>query len=672
MGNNQEGIVATGTGVLKASGVTVTTQGNNGSGAAAHAGGKLSIASTTSNNSTVMTSGIGSSGLLSSGVGSSLLADGVTVNATGTNSHGALVREDALLTIQNCNVTTGGDSAAGLAVSPLTFGSTLISAHSMINTTGSGASGLLIFGRAPIGAMNVIILDSTSVTTQTGDGINWDAQSNANITLRNATKVAPGDGILFRGGAGTGAGTPRILNLTATGNVGLEGDVLVGTFSVVNINLTRNSALAGAIQNANAVAIDGTSRWNMTGNSTIDSLSVSSGARVNFISTKENFKTLVTNSLTGNGGIFGMNVNLPAFQGDLLEIQDTSQGAHSLSISNLNQGADPVPNKALLVVTTGDGQAQFRSNLVDAGTFKYEVQRGNGLPATPNENNWYLVRGDEVTPEPPGPEASPTPVPPGPGPSPTPVPPGPGPSPTPAPTPPPGPTEPEEVFPPRLDPIQDLTNTANAAVGTYSSTIPLYYADMQTLVERMGELRLGIETAPAPVPSSPNEVVEGKGVVESKQIAVPPAPPPRNEWGVWIRGFGNGMRINNNASRVFDQNVGGFKSEPTSASDRFGVVMSTWACSPAIFMLRVISRTEEMAQPMHSALGPMLRGSTHRGGTRIWSLSTHKCGTILLPKPRVVPYQRVTTTFRQLAVPLKSENVLISPIIAFLSSLKLK
>ena len=41
MEHNQEGIVATGTGVLKASGVTVTTQGNNGSGAAAHAGGKL-------------------------------------------------------------------------------------------------------------------------------------------------------------------------------------------------------------------------------------------------------------------------------------------------------------------------------------------------------------------------------------------------------------------------------------------------------------------------------------------------------------------------------------------------------------------------------------------------------------------------------------------------------
>ena len=47
--------------------------------------------------------------------------------------------------------------------------------------------------------------------------------------------------------------------------------------------------------------------------------------------------------------------------------------------------------------------------------------------------------------------------------------------------------------PPRLSRIDALTNTPNAAIGTYSSTIPLYYADMQSLVERLGELRLGIQ-----------------------------------------------------------------------------------------------------------------------------------------------------------------------------------
>jgi outer membrane autotransporter protein len=33
--------------------------------------------------------------------------------------------------------------------------------------------------------------------------------------------------------------------------------------------------------------------------------------------------------------------------------------------------------------------------------------------------------------------------------------------------------------------------------------------------------------------------------------------PPSNRWSIWIRGFGSGSRINNDASRVFNQNVGG-------------------------------------------------------------------------------------------------------------------
>jgi outer membrane autotransporter protein len=116
-----------------------------------------------------------------------------------------------------------------------------------------------------------------------------------------------------------------------------------------------------------------------------------------------------------------------------------------------------------------------------------------------------------------------------------------------------------------LSPTADLTNTANAAIGTYSSSIPLFYADMQTLVERMGELRLGIQAAPAQVPPE-----AGKGVVESKQIAAPPAPP-SSEWGVWVRGFGNGMRIDNDVSRTFHQNVGGVQ---LGADRRFGSLWS--------------------------------------------------------------------------------------------------
>ena len=49
---------------------------------------------------------------------------------------------------------------------------------------------------------------------------------------------------------------------------------------------------------------------------------------------------------------------------------------------NINQGVDPAP-EALLVVETYDGQATFKeSKPVDAGTYKYVVQRGNGQNPT--------------------------------------------------------------------------------------------------------------------------------------------------------------------------------------------------------------------------------------------------------------------------------------------------
>ena len=81
--------------------------------------------------------------------------------------------------------------------------------------------------------------------------------------------------------------------------------------------------------------------------------------------------------------------------------------------------------------------------------------------------------------------------------------------------------------------------------------------------------RQGLQRAviPAP-PTTTKEVLGGKGGLESKEIA--PVPPPSNEWGVWVRGFGTGMKISNDASRIFNQDVGGFQM---GGDRRFGSVL---------------------------------------------------------------------------------------------------
>jgi hypothetical protein len=185
-----------------------------------------------------------------------------------------------------------------------------------------------------------------------------------------------------------------------------------------------------------------------------------------------------------------MNVDLGLIKGDLIHILKTSEGEHLLTFVNRNQGSDLPVNVALLVVRTPDGGAGFRGE-ADGGTFRYFVVHGDGSSVTPVKNDWYLVRGDEITPPeitpppPTNPNPTPAPTPPTPGTTPAPTPPPTG-GPTPAPTPKPPPEFtpgdnlplPPEPPPRRLSLADDLTPGANAAIGTFAATMPLFYADM--------------------------------------------------------------------------------------------------------------------------------------------------------------------------------------------------
>jgi hypothetical protein len=82
--------------------------------------------------------------------------------------------------------------------------------------------------------------------------------------------VLPGNGVLLN----SAAKGQRAVNLTATGNVTLQGDVLVTGPNVVNVTLLNNSVLTGAMplvgnRSVSNVIIETASQWNMTGSSTI-------------------------------------------------------------------------------------------------------------------------------------------------------------------------------------------------------------------------------------------------------------------------------------------------------------------------------------------------------------------------------------------------------------------
>jgi outer membrane autotransporter protein len=592
-----------GVNATNAAGVTITdtevsvTGANNNVGVSAMNASKVTM---TDGSISVNTTGSNNIGALATGTGSTATLDGTPVTVSGNGNIG-IQADSGLLMASNSPITVTGNNDIGARAQnggtinasgstsitvdgnnptgvQLNNAGTINMVGGSVTTTGTGGQAILVSGTS----LNHGTFDGTTVTSENSqNGIGILAQGgNSTMDFFNMATLTPANGIngilLLDQSSG-------IVNLNGTNNVRFVGDIdAIGAPApgIVNVTLRENSSLTGAInRNALKGAVDissfegattagqvtglppqkvnllvDPSTWNMTASSTLDQLEVFPGAliNINYLETSGSFRTLVARSLTGSGGIFAMNVDLPAFQGDLLVVQTPTAGfnEHHLQIINLNQSQTPQVNRALLVVISAQTSGlEFPSNQVDAGAFKYESRRGDNTSLTPDEHNWYLVRTDQPEPSPiPAPSPTPAPIPPGPAPSPSPTPPG---------------GEGQIDFPKPLDPQDALTNAANAAIGSYSAIMPMFYADMGTLNERLGELRLQTQQPPQIQETYMPPAPTGKGVVPSGKEAPPSPPPPEvspvSGLDFWIRAFGSGSHFNNQVSRAFDENLGGFQ-----------------------------------------------------------------------------------------------------------------
>src|SRR5271157_3776931 len=484
-GNGSYGLFAMSGGVIAGNGISVTTTGglglllNTADGAAASTGSS-GPGTIVLQNSTISANGLGANGLFVSGAGSSISI--VNSNIVSSQGDGALVENGA-------NLTLSGSSLTALV-------------HGIVTAGGTAST------------PNSILISGGNVITVLGDAFQV-RNGVTNITVNNGATVT-GTTALLRVLDPPGG---TVANLTAS-HASLFGDIFADPASQTTVNLTDASTLTGRVNpllspGAN-LKIDGSSQWVMTGSSNIQSLSVTPGASAVFSAPfAEAYHTLTIGSLSGTGGIFGMNIDLRGTHGDLIDITGTSNGSHLLTFTDRAHGTDLRPNQALLVVETPDGVAGF-SGKTDRAVFSYYVVHGNGSSATPNPDDWYLVRADKILQDqitrPAGAPAGSVNTPVG------------------------------------LSTVDALSNAANAAIGTYAAGVPLYYADMDTLIQRLGELRL--------------LTVESRASIDSSGKSIIPSAPPEEALptiGTWITGFGNGMRINDQVSRAFDQNTGGFQ-----------------------------------------------------------------------------------------------------------------
>jgi outer membrane autotransporter protein len=486
--------------------------------------------------------------------GGSVILDGGKIGIVGDNSFG-LFADNGKIFGTNLTIATSGRGAASAEAD--NGGSILLNGGSL-TTAGVNAYGALVSG-----AGSRIVLTDSNVLSSKGSGASVDNGARLTLAESSLTALLHGivttggtanapDSIVIRGGnlitvfgdafqVQNGAANITVSNnVTVTGNrallrvldpasevnfnashASIFGDIFADPASQTRVNLTDSTVLTGKVNPPPLglgvdMRIDGSSQWILTGSSNVKSLSVSPGAEIVFRAPFiDVHKTLTLGRLSGTGGTFGMNIDLKHEIGDLIDITGTSAGSHLLTFSDRGHGTDLRANGALLVVKTSDGVAGF-SGMIDRAVYKYYVVHGNGSPATPNPDDWYLVRADKIMRDQ---VARPEHLPAG-----------------------------SINTPVGISPADALSNTANAAIGTYAAGVPLFYADMDTLVQRLGELRLLPEDGRASVDSN------GKAVISS-------APPEEtySTIGTWVRGFGNGMHINNQVSRAFNQNTGGFQ-----------------------------------------------------------------------------------------------------------------
>ena len=322
-GTDESGVLVKGGGVLTLTGVTLSTSGASkssdessfyglNSGLLVYNSGQATI-----NGGTYSTTGLGANTIFAYGSGASIDVSGATVKASGGYSHGLMASGGGKITATDTTVATQSHNSAALATDR--GGGTIAFTGGSLYTAGADAP--LIYSTGSITATNttgtattaeaVVVEGSNSVTlvnstltghkngamlyqsfsgdaqvgtsqfTMTGGsltGVTGDAflvkNTKATVVLSGGAKISNGSGNLIDA---TGKG---IVTFTAGGET-LTGDIVTDSTSSATVILKDGTTLAGKINTA-ALTLDSTSKWTVTANSTLSTLTgaVISGSEV--------------------------------------------------------------------------------------------------------------------------------------------------------------------------------------------------------------------------------------------------------------------------------------------------------------------------------------------------------------------------------------------------------
>lgn len=511
----QQGGVVGSPASLKANRLTVTTEGDLAYGLNIQADSDVNLG----RGSRIETRGENAMGIWNLG---RLTADELQVKTTGGNFANALeVREQGVATI-----------GAGSSLSSEKSGALMARGEAAtIYFTGSETQRNRIFssGSYAVSAQSVgarVNLSRSDIDIRSDNGLAIGIWTMGGGKVRGDNLSITGDsgtiGIYAMGGSDIALTGKTVMRMASplhmalatqhdpgyrASRISLRGVVdIVGSLNAVggniDLDMAAGSQLTGltASDGVNGGALNITmrqSQWNMPGNAKVDNLTLSDST-VNFTAAEPGARLTVGN-LAGSG-TFALLTDIVERRSDRLIVTGNSAGNHYLQIRNRGE-MHTTGEEVLTVVKTQDGQASFTlapsTEKVELGGYLYGLQRAG--------SDWQLAATGIADRPDPTPDPAPTPDP-GPEnereeeqgnlPQPTPdnkpeIVPQPAPDDEKEIVPQPAPDDEKEITPqPAPGPKEpELTSTADAGANFLNINYLINYAETQTLMQRLGDLR---------------------------------------------------------------------------------------------------------------------------------------------------------------------------------------
>lgn len=386
----------------------ITTSGNNSYALYAHHNNSDSVAPTTINASdtTITLSGTDSYGASAESAGSQIYLDNVLLTTQGNKSTGLLAKTTgSILHANRLNAQIQGDNSVGMRVQN---GADVQLNNSILNVSGNNSHGI-VFNTASTNDSNRLQITGSHIETNEGYAIQNESGA-LDLDLNNTTIIgrsAGENGVAINVKDLSSSVRSAAVDITAD-NSHIVGDIISQSNNAaasLDVTLSHASSFTGRTPYVDSLTINDTSQWNMTGNSTV--LTLSNNGSVIFMSPDNHgeFKTLTVNGNYSGGGNVAINTALgdDASETDKLVVEGNTSGTTGLFVNNHNGTGAQTTDGIEVVTVAGESEGIFAlRNRVVAGAYEYHVAKTG--------KNWYLT--SSIPEEPPAPVTPTKPTPP--------------------------------------------------------------------------------------------------------------------------------------------------------------------------------------------------------------------------------------------------------------------